>query len=316
MPPSSNSTRPHILRPSNLSSPTSSPPPKPSRPNISEKPAMTLDSVTKLSIAELAIYVALLPLTGWLLYRHGRRAIVAFFFVVAFEVLRIVAAGIQIGDHNSPHPSISGTIVSSVGLSPLLLATAGFLALLKGYYATSNRNDAATLIEEAGIHVGAISGIALLATGGAKLGGDHNTQSDINTAYTLLKTGAIILLLTWIAVFLLCAHLCLKLHKQRAAGFLMVLASVFIGVRAIYSVVYAFDHARSLSPFTGSFAVKFVLIFLVQLISILFLLAVAFVTRNLLADHGVGRWDQERRDATRSQYSQGISIPLTPGSSK
>ncbi|OQV04422.1 hypothetical protein CLAIMM_09308 [Cladophialophora immunda] len=283
---------------------------------------MPLDSVTKLSIAELAIYVALLPPTGWLFYKHGRRAIAAFFFLVAFDILRIVAAAIQISDHNNPHPSTSGAIVSSIGLSPLLLATAGFLALLRGYYATSNRSQSATLLEEVGIHVGAITGIALLATGGAKLGDEHNTQSDLNTAYTLLEAGAVILLITWIAVSFLSGQLFLKLHNQRAAGFLMVLACVFIGVRAIYSVVYAFDHAKSLSPFTGTFAVKFVLIFLVQLIAVLFLLAVAFVTRNILIDHGLSPWAQERTVGSRGgQHSQGrhrrgTSIPLTSGSSK
>ncbi|KIW88878.1 uncharacterized protein Z519_10362 [Cladophialophora bantiana CBS 173.52] len=278
---------------------------------------MALDSTTKLSIAELAIYVVLLPLTAWLHYKHGRRALSTFFFLFAFDILRIVAAGIQISDHNNSHPSTSGAIVSSVGLSPLLLACAGLLTLLRGYYATSNRSQFATLIEEAGIHVGAITGIALLATGGAKLGDDNNTQSDINTAYTLLETGAVILLATWIAVSFLCSHICLKLlQNRRTAGPLMLLACIFTGVRAIYSVVYAFDHAKSLSPFTGTFAVKFVFMFLVQLIAFLLLLAVAFVTRNILSDHGMSAWAQERRTGNRGGGNRHPSIPLISRSSK
>jgi len=43
---------------------------------------------------------------------------------------------------------------------------------------------------------------------------------------------------------------------------------------------------------------------------VLLLLAVAFVTRNILADHGLSAWDQERRAGTRDQHSQGTSIPL------
>ncbi|EXJ67208.1 uncharacterized protein A1O5_09855 [Cladophialophora psammophila CBS 110553] len=277
---------------------------------------MALDSTTKLSIAELAIYIVLLPLTAWLLYKHGRRALATFFFLFAFDILRIVAAGIQISNHNNTHPSTSGAIVSSIGLSPLLLACAGLLALLRGYYATSNRSQFATLIEEAAIHVGAITGIALLATGGTKLGDDNDTQSDINTGYTLLEAGAVILLVTWIAVSFLCGQICLKLQNQRSAGFVMVLACTFIGVRAIYSVVYAFDHAKSLSPFTGTFAVKFVFMFLVQLIAFLLLLAVAFVTRNILSDHGLSAWAQERRTGNRGGRSRDTSVPLTSRSSK
>src|ERR1700761_2699256 len=113
---------------------------------------MVLNSTTKLSIAELAIYIVLLQPTLWLFYRHGRLAISAFFYLTAFEILRIVAAGIQIGNRNDARPSTSGAIVSSIGLSPLLLAYAGFLNLLWRYYGSSSRSQLVSLISEVGVH--------------------------------------------------------------------------------------------------------------------------------------------------------------------
>lgn len=56
-------------------------------------------------------------------------------------------------------------------------------------------------------------------------------------------------------------------------------ALLFTLIRAAYTLVYSFDHSPSVSPVTGTFAVKFVLIFLVQLLAVLCLIAGGLVTR-------------------------------------
>jgi hypothetical protein len=267
---------------------------------------MTLNSTTKLSIAELAIYVVLLQPTLWLLYKHGRAAILAFFYLTAFQILRIVAAGIQISDRNAAHPTEAGAIVSSVGLSPLLLAFAGFMNLLWLYNGTSNRSPIQSLVTEVGVHIGAVTGIALVAVGASKLFSQNATPSDINTGYTMFKVGALILLSTWIALTLLCLQLFGKLKSQPILGLTMVAACGFIGVRAIYTVVYAFDHTSSLSPFTGSFVVKLIPIFLVQLLAALSLVMVAFQTRN-----GGKQRATRRRRRHQNVESRDSAVPLT-----
>ena len=56
-------------------------------------------------------------------------------------------------------------------------------------------------------------------------------------------------------------------------------AALFTLVRAAYTVVYAFDRSPKVSPTTGTFSVKFVLIFLVQLIAALCLVMGGIMTR-------------------------------------
>jgi hypothetical protein len=241
---------------------------------------MTLTRTTDLAIAELAIYIVLLQPTLYLLWKHGRPAILTFFYLSAFMILRIVAAAITISDRNDARPSTTGEIISSIGLSPLLLSYASFISTMWTYYGTSARNQLVNTISEAGVHVGAVTGIALVAVGGSKLAGSNITPSDISTAHTLLEVGAVILLVTWIAVVLLFVHFSARVPGHMVVKILMAVAVAFIGTRAIYAAVYAFDHDPRLSPFTGTFAVKLVLIVLVQLFAALCIVAAAWVTRN------------------------------------
>ncbi|KIW69546.1 hypothetical protein PV04_05418 [Phialophora macrospora] len=272
---------------------------------------MTLNSTTKLSIAELSIYVVLLLPTLWLLYKHGRAALRAFFYLIAFEILRVVAGVIQINDRNAAYPTESGAIVSSVGLSPLLLAFSGIVNLLLSYYRASSRSPVQAFVPEAVIHIGAVTGIALVAFGASKLFAQNAKPSDINTGYTMFKIGAVILLATWIAVTLLCLQLLGTLKVQLVLSLLMLSSCGFIGARAIYTIVYAFDHTSSLSPFTGSFVVKLIPIFLAQLLAALSMLAVAFLTRNDGKQRATGH-----RRRHQNVESLDSSIPLTARSYK
>lgn len=60
-----------------------------------------------------------------------------------------------------------------------------------------------------------------------------------------------------------------------------VLALPFTATRAVCSVVYSFDASPFVNPITGVFAVKLVLIFLVQLLATLCLVAGGVMTRNI-----------------------------------
>ncbi|KAJ9611336.1 hypothetical protein H2200_004520 [Cladophialophora chaetospira] len=267
---------------------------------------MTLNSTTKLSCAELAIYIVLLQPTLWLAYKHGKAAILAFLYLTAFQILRIVAAAIQISNRNKAQPSEAGAIVSSVGLSPLILSYLGFVNLLWSYYGSSNRNKLQALISEVVVHAGAIAGIAVVAVGATKLFDKNATHSEINTGHAMFKAGAIILVLTWIILGATSLQLFFTLKRQPMLSLLMVSAWAFIGVRAVYSVVYAFDESPSLSPFTGTFVVKLVLIVLVQLFATLSMFAVALLTRNAgtksASGHGIRHQDMESRHS---------DVPLT-----
>lgn len=74
------------------------------------------------SAAECALYAVLLLPVLFLIVRHGAHGFTGWLFLSLFCVLRIVGGGMSV-DNSKPEASI----ISNVGLSPILLAAAGIL---------------------------------------------------------------------------------------------------------------------------------------------------------------------------------------------
>jgi membrane-associated HD superfamily phosphohydrolase len=120
-----------------------------------------------------------------------------------------------------------------------------------------------------------VTGIVLAAIGGSNLAKPEDEKNDYNKDHSLQKCGYVVLLL---AVLLLVAYstmLLVRLRSQRtqrkSSGTMLLyftLAALVFGViRVAYGLASAVSGSPELSPVTGTFAVKFVLIFLVQLIA-------------------------------------------------
>lgn len=77
--------------------------------------------MTALSTAELIIYATLSIPTLYILVKHGRAGLLGWLFLFAFCSLRIIGSAIDLSGNTS------AGIISSVGLSPLLLAASGIL---------------------------------------------------------------------------------------------------------------------------------------------------------------------------------------------
>jgi hypothetical protein len=266
---------------------------------------MALSSTTQLSIAELTIYLVLLLPTFFFFFKHGSSAFFGFLYLISFQILRIVSAALQIAERNDARPSVAAAVLGAIGLSPLLLSYAGFLNLFWKYYGASGRqNHLVVLVNDLGVHAGAAAGIALVAVGATKLLNGRPTRSDISTAHAVMEAGGVIAVLTWLTTCLLCAYILFRRQNTDtppAIKLLMVIAAAFTGVRAIYGIVFAFDHNPNLSPFTGTFAVKLVLIFLTQL----------FAALALIVAGGVSYRDAKGRSrATREVESREHSVPL------
>ena len=92
---------------------------------------MTLDSTTELAVAELVIYLVLIPIIVYNFIRHGKTGWLGWGYLVVFCGIRVASDGIQISDHHKETQGKSvgdaGAIVSSIGTSPLLLGLAGVL---------------------------------------------------------------------------------------------------------------------------------------------------------------------------------------------
>jgi prolipoprotein diacylglyceryltransferase len=75
-----------------------------------------------LSAASYPIYAVLAMAVLYLLIRHGRHGFLGWLFLLIFCIFRIIGGVVAVRDTGT-----AANIISSVGLSPLLLATAGIL---------------------------------------------------------------------------------------------------------------------------------------------------------------------------------------------
>lgn len=80
-----------------------------------------------LSIAELVIYIVYLQPALFLLWKHGRRGFLGWFYVQVFCVLRIVGSIIDLIAESNPSFTNDSLLISSIGLSPLVLGAASLL---------------------------------------------------------------------------------------------------------------------------------------------------------------------------------------------
>jgi hypothetical protein len=77
--------------------------------------------------AQLGIYGLLALPVIYLVYRHGWHGALGWGYLFIFCTLRVVGPSMQIRDEKEGKSSSTATLISSIGLSPLLLATVGIL---------------------------------------------------------------------------------------------------------------------------------------------------------------------------------------------
>jgi hypothetical protein len=78
-------------------------------------------------VVELLLYAILINPTLFCLFHHGRKGIFGWYLLLTFCLLRIVGAVLQIHNDKTKSTSADAMIISSIGLSPLLLATEAIL---------------------------------------------------------------------------------------------------------------------------------------------------------------------------------------------
>jgi hypothetical protein len=82
---------------------------------------------TSLDTAQLAIYILLSIPIIYVLYRHGRTGLLGWIYFFAFASLRIIGGALAMNADKSGTPSVTATITSNIGLSPLILGISGIL---------------------------------------------------------------------------------------------------------------------------------------------------------------------------------------------
>ncbi|RAH49018.1 uncharacterized protein BO95DRAFT_355188 [Aspergillus brunneoviolaceus CBS 621.78] len=140
-----------------------------------------------LLVSQLALYAPLTLPTFYLVFSHGRHGLLAWLYLLAFCVLRVTGAAM--GLHN-PH-NTGAQIISSIGLSPLLLSIDGVLHEARVYCLSPNKRTEWTFM--ALIHVLVATGVAMVGVGAGGLLGDTPQPNDLSN----IKVGMVLLEVAW-----------------------------------------------------------------------------------------------------------------------
>lgn len=272
---------------------------------------MTLTSTSDLYVAELAIYLILLPLTAYLGWRHGQRGLLGYFYLNAFCIVRIVADIVSIlpANQHATHPKTSTAVLSSVGLSPIMLALGGFIHEAHVYLveAKHSTQQAAKVkrwlwVAQFHIHTVAILGMVLVIIGSIDLVASKEplTTSEVNHGDKLRSVGAALLLVLWVALSQYALYLFYVARKTptSSSGSVavsrlvsgIVAAIPFLGLRSIYSLLYTLDHKDSkLNPITGALWVKVVFVVLAPLGAVIGMSIGGWLSRDVAAKKSFDR---------------------------
>ena len=276
---------------------------------------MSINNTTILAIVELAIYLLLLPQTIWLAHRHGRHGILGYIYLNITCGVRIIADIVQIAERNhTGPPTIAVVVLGSIGLSPLMLAVAGFLHEIHHYLLLSTTTSHKKLkstsrwlwFAQVQIHAIVATGMILVIIGSVSLI-KAKTQKEVNDNNALRSAGAVILLVLWLGLLLYSLWLLYRASKNIGTRVLWQLSAwtlaavTFVGVKVTYAVVYTFDHQDvDINPVTGTIAVKTVLVVGVSLLAVLAMVVGGWKSR------GIGR-ARERVQPYRPVHEQAFA---------
>jgi hypothetical protein len=172
------------------------------------------------------------------------------------------------------------------------------------------------------LHLLTTIGIALSADGGAHLSQPESAKNNHAKDNTKREVGSLLLFLTAMLLIAYAFHTYRRLkalsssrlnHNAIHLLYFAMLALPFAVIRAIYSIIYSFDHNSStVNPVTGVFAVKLVLIFLVQLLAVIALVIGGIITRNIrVEDKSISSGTEYTRAATSEPTSDPSNKGLT-----
>lgn len=260
-----------------------------------------LSNTSILSCVELALYFIISPLALFIAYRHGRHGTLGYLYLNLSIGIRIAADIAQLVDDkkDATTPSLATTVLSSIGISPLLLAMSGILHELHHYLAHASAATAAgkksrwPVFIQIQMHALCSIGMILLIIGSIHLM-DATSASEANSANKLRSAGAVLLFVTWLGLMQYIACIFFRYHRahQKSPRSTLglrnwvLVALLFGGAKMVYVVVYTFDHANTaINPITGSFAIKVVLVVGVQLSAVVAMTIGGWVSLNIVREH-------------------------------
>ncbi|KAF7195057.1 hypothetical protein HII31_03525, partial [Pseudocercospora fuligena] len=233
----------------------------------------------ELACAELAYYtIALLPI-AYIFYTQGRTALRAWIYLSLYTGLQIAGNAIIAAAGPNGEYSYIGPVLASVGLSPLLIGTAG---ILHQWFGTTRffRNSYPGLSKRVQIisivfHVGATMSIALIAAGGSMA-----AQSDPPSyALTLLRIGAIVLFAMFLILCGMTVWLSFKYMRDSSKALIwaVIISLPALAVRYVYELFSSFSSNLDFNPIYGRLVFRVVLEVVPQAFVLLVLIVGAIV---------------------------------------
>jgi hypothetical protein len=216
------------------------------------------DGHAKVGVALIVFYLPIIGITLFLTFRHGFSRGQGWFYLVLFSLIRFVSGIITIVAEQKPTNiglQIANGILIGIALSPLLLATLGFLKTV----ASIGFEDKVILhqVLSRGQIVFYVA-IALVTAGGVQAN-PENKPSTIKQGHDLQHAGIIILAVLFVLLVLLHAYLWTCRERLTTARLTLLkgisAAVPFLLVRVIYSVISVFSNSNlhsKWSPLYGS----------------------------------------------------------------
>ncbi|KAL2821319.1 hypothetical protein BDW59DRAFT_164202 [Aspergillus cavernicola] len=263
-----------------------------------------------LSIAQLAIFAVFSPPILYLIYRHRRRGFLGWGYLLAFCILRITGGGLSINSS-----SAGAQIISSIGLSPMLLSLDGILHEAR-IYRNPDLNKRVEYTFMGFFHVLIATAVAMVGVGAGGLAGSQPKPSDL----TDIKVGMALLEASWVILVLWALwslsdgnhhhhhhHHTVPTAQELQGSMLLygvLVVLVIEEIQILYFLVAEYTQHADLNPTTGSLAVRAVLNFLPELIGTLILVFVGIQTRHV-HEHG-SRPKQEGHGYGYSSHRSGL----------
>ncbi|KAK7682031.1 hypothetical protein QCA50_014995 [Cerrena zonata] len=205
---------------------------------------MGIDARGGIAIVQIIFYIPILVASVIITLRHGFTKRAGWIMLLVLALIRIIGGAIHIASENNPSNDnlrITYSILEGAGLSPLLVATIGFLTTIAEH--AFNENP----LMEKGLRilgVMAIVGIVLIIVGGTQTASADGDISKLNQAMTLRHAGSIIFVVLF--VLLVLVHLFFWanrrtiLEHRRKLLIGISCALPFLGVRVIYGILSSY----------------------------------------------------------------------------
>ncbi|KAI0334289.1 hypothetical protein GY45DRAFT_1318778 [Cubamyces sp. BRFM 1775] len=204
---------------------------------------VNFDARGYIAIAEIVLYVPIFFIAIPIALRNGFTRKAGWIFLVLLSIIRIVGGVTHILSEQNPSNitlQIIFNIMESSGLSPLLVATVGFLGTV-GQYSL----DGHPIMGRGLRLMGVLGTVALvLAIIGGVNSGNAKSQSDLNTGTKLRKIGSALFGVLYVAVAFVTAFCwqnkanILKYRRKLLQGITVALPFLFI--RVLYAILSAF----------------------------------------------------------------------------